>query len=231
MNAAKVIVEMQRAAPESTADSVREWFIAVGTVGATIVALYVAVFRERWRRPKLSLEYGGPTSSDAVIVGPNPDYLPQPVAYVRLRVVAARRRRAAEDVEVMILSARELAPRQTFPARAEPSIQIDGQLLRWSNSTPTVIRLTIPPGTHRHLDLVRVDKSLAAAGEAPAQIEVAAIPVDGRHRIKSGRFELELAVAARNADARRYVVVVSYDGGWGDDVWQHLSVQVPRLVR
>jgi len=55
-------------AAESTEQSVREWAIAVGTVGATVVALYIGVRRERLRRPKLLLEYGGAEAGDAVVV-------------------------------------------------------------------------------------------------------------------------------------------------------------------
>jgi hypothetical protein len=122
MNVVRAIVQMQQVTAESSGQSVREWFIAVGTVGATMVALYVAVFRERWRRPKLSLEYGGRASSDAVII-PSAEVIGHPnaqdLAYVRLRVIAAKRRAAAEDVEVMILDEREVAPprRVSAPAR------------------------------------------------------------------------------------------------------------------
>jgi hypothetical protein len=112
VNAARVIIETKQVA-ESTEQSIRDWAIAVGTVGATMVALYIGVWRERWRRPKLSLEYHGPTGGDAVVVrdvhfwGALTD-----VAYVRLRVVASKRRTAADNVEVMVLGVRELAPRE-----------------------------------------------------------------------------------------------------------------------
>jgi len=55
-------------------------------------------------------------------------------------------------------------------------------------------------------------------------------PVDRRHVVDSASFEIELAVTARNSDARRYRVVVHYDGGWGDDIWRHLSVQAPQRL-
>jgi hypothetical protein len=70
-----------------------------------------------------------------------------------------------------------------------------------------------------------------ATKNAPAEIIVAVVPVDNRNQVTSGSFEVDLAVTARNADARRYRVVVNYDGGWGDDVWEHLRVQGPQLMR
>ncbi len=60
-------------------------FIAVGTVGATTLALYV-VLRERWLRPKLRLSYGGAGNGDAVIVGLKGNE----VAWVRVAVRARR---------------------------------------------------------------------------------------------------------------------------------------------
>ena len=113
---------------------VREWFIAAGTVGATVVALYIGVLRERWRRPELSLEYHGPNGGDALVVGVvegNPNELAK-AAYARLRVIAAEHRSAAEDVEVMILSAKELRPRRGYPPNPD-EIALVGQGV-WASS-------------------------------------------------------------------------------------------------
>lgn len=186
--------------------------------------MYVGVLRERWRRPKLSLEYGGPSNGDAVETRAADGWTG---AYVRLRVRAAKRRYAAEDVEVMVLGARELEPRANeLPAPG--GIAIEGQLLGWSNTKST--RMTIPSDTHRHLDLLHIVKAETASGAAPAWIAVRP-EYDTRHATRSGRFELELAVSARNANARRYRVVVHYDGGWGDDPWHHLAVDAPTSLR
>ena len=220
---------------DSAGKELSNWLIAVGTIGATFAAVYVGVFREWRRRPKLTLEYQGPpatsdavppTTKDAVVVKSQRDYM---AAYVRLRVRARKRKSAAEDVEVMVLHCRETATRKDHPS-VDP-IPIDGLLLVWAN-TPGLTRMTIPPDTPRYLDLLRVDKPVAAGGDAPAIIQVEPAPVDGRHKIRSASFQLELAVSARNADARLYRVIVNYDGGWGEDeneIWQHLNVQGPLL--
>jgi hypothetical protein len=220
---------------ESTWQSIREWAIAVGTVGATLMAVYVGVLREWRRRPKLTLLYGGPTAGDAVVVKELPGLTS--AAYVRLRVVAAKRRSAAEDVEVMILRARVPSPTDDVELNPEylpfGDIALDGQLLAWSNAYGAT-RLTIPPGTHRHLDLVRIVKPLRGSTHqiAAAQIQVAPEPADGRHNVKAWRVDLELAVTARNMDARRYRVTVMYDGGWGDeDPWDHLTVSSPERIK
>jgi hypothetical protein len=179
------------------------------------------------------LEYGGPSAGDGAVVKVAPGMTD--AAYVRLRVVAARRRSAAEDVEVMILRAR--VPDPTDDVELNPEYQptgdiaLDGQLLAWSNADGAT-RLTIPPATYRHLDLVRVLKPVRGSvpALAPVQIQVEPQPVDGRHNVKGWRVDLELAVTARNTDARRYRVVVKYDGAWGDDIWQHLHVDEPRRL-
>ena len=157
---------------------VREWLVAFGTIGATFVAVYVGVLRERWRRPKLSLEYGGPSNGDAVEAHGENRWVG---AYVRLRVTAAKRRYAAEDVEVMVLGARELEAREGNPP-ASGGIAIDGQLLGWSNTEST--RMTIPSDTHRHLDLLHIIKAETASGAAPAWIAVRPVYNDGRNSTK-----------------------------------------------
>jgi hypothetical protein len=223
VQAAHVVIQSQASQP--VGQVVREWLVAFGTIGATFVAVYVGVLRERWRRPKLSLEYGGPSNGDAVEAHGENRWVG---AYVRLRVTAAKRRYAAEDVEVMVLGARELEAREGNPP-ASGGIAIDGQLLGWSNTEST--RMTIPSDTHRHLDLLHIIKAETASGAAPAWIAVRPVYNDGRNSTKSGTFELELAVSARNANARRYRVVAHYDGGWGDDPWRHLAVDAPTPLR
>jgi hypothetical protein len=198
----------------------REWLTAVGTVGATVAAIYVGVFRVWLRSPKLSLEpsdYDAP--SDRRIVG-RPDGL---LAFVRARVVASAHRQAAEDVEVMILDSKEIRARPG--AKPESSLRLEGTLLKWGNVQST--RLTIPPGIHRYVDLLRIRHNAAKEGDAPAEVVVLNPLGDHRERIRSAEFELVLALTARNMDARLYRVVVSYDGEWGDNIWDHLKVDGP----
>lgn len=153
-------------AAETTGPILREWLIAAGTLSAAGVAVYVGVVREWRRRPKLSLDYTGTTGGDAVVVDANRHLSPPEVAYVRLRVVANAGRRAAEGVEVMVVSARETAPRKGYPPRSPPGFSIEGQLLACSNSPPMTTSQTVPPGSHRLVDLLRVEKVDAAEGAA-----------------------------------------------------------------
>jgi hypothetical protein len=145
------VIELKQAS-ESSGQILRESLIAVGTIGATAIAVYVGVIRDWRRRPKLSLEYGGPEVNDAVVVGVGQDPEDLDAAYVRLRVVAAKHRSAAEGAEVMIVSARELKPRQGRTPRTG-GIALEGQLRTWSNTEQTITGLVIPPGIARHVDL------------------------------------------------------------------------------
>ena len=126
MSAVTVIVKQ---AAESTEQTIRDWLIAAGTVGATMAAVYIGVIRERLRLPKLSLEYS-PHTEDAVVVGTVGG---SESAFVRLRVVAARNKKAAEDVEVMILDAAETLSRPGWRNASKP-FALGGQLLKWSNT-------------------------------------------------------------------------------------------------
>jgi hypothetical protein len=207
--------------PSATTGQVwREWLTAVGTVGATAAAVYVGVLRVWRRAPKLSLEPSEDDApSDRRIVG-RPDGR---LAFVRARVVASGHRHAAESVEVMILDSREIRARPG--ARPESSLRLEGTLLKWGNVLST--QLTIPPGIHRYIDLVRIRHSAVKEGGAPAEVVVLNPLGDHRERIMSAEFELVLALTAHNMDARLYRVTVSYDGEWGDNVWDHLKVDGP----
>lgn len=212
---------------------------AVGAILAVGVSVYVGVLRDRFRRPKLSLSFAplktDSSSTDEIVVE-DPTGTVE-AAYVRLKVVTAKRRRAAEGVEVMVLSARGLVARPGHaPILGFSTIPIDGMLLRWSNTDPTqsITRLVIPSGIYRHVDLLRVDRAPSGIG-TETQIEVRPEPGNRRHVVDAfAKFELQLAVTAANADARRYRLEIEFDGEWAPndkfDVWDHLSVSSPDTI-
>jgi hypothetical protein len=219
-----------------SADAVREWLIAAGTIGAVVVALYVGVIRERLRRPSLSLHFDGPDEEDAVIVqslsqmATMAGRTPIDTAYLRLRVRNKEGRNTAEDVEVLVERVRELAPRIGNPPAPPPTL--GNWPLPWSLSSPTTTRLSIPPGVERHVDLAHVYRDAAATrGATPLIHDIRPEPTMGRHHLHFGKTEIRLIVSARNADSRGYEVVVAFDGRWqrpGDDIWRHLIVEEVR---
>jgi hypothetical protein len=125
---------------------------------------------------------------------------------------------------------RELAPRVGNPPAHSPAL--GNWPLPWSSSDPTTTRLNIPSGVERHADLAHVYRDAAATrGATPLILDIRPEPVMGRHHLHFGKTEIRLVVSARNADSRRYIVVVAFDGRWGqDDIWRHLIVEELRAA-
>jgi hypothetical protein len=129
----------------------------------------------------------------------------------------------------------EIEPR---PGRAPIAarISLGDQLLRWSNSGAenTRTRISIPAGVSRRLDFVRVENGLAPPGQLPLVLDVWPQPANRQTWLSSGRLRVELVVTASNADAKRYTVMVGFDGklpatdaATAGTIWDHLRI-VPR---
>jgi hypothetical protein len=173
-----------------------DWLTAIGTIGAVVVALGLALQQGRFSRPKLSLEYepGPPyrvvvTEASAVVA-----------AYYRLRVVAKSGKRPAEDVEVMVVGAE---------MDGQP-VDIADQSLIWSNAETTTRHL--PAGSWRFVDVLRVQQD----GNTMT-VRVGAPPIDNRHVLRDKSVTLELLLTARDAPGRRYTVTANRDGTWTGD--------------
>jgi hypothetical protein len=61
---------------------------------------------------------------------------------------------------------------------------------------------------------------------AIAALQIDPPPADRRHWIATGAYELELAVCARDVDARFYSTMIEFDGRWhdGPGVWEKLRI-------
>jgi hypothetical protein len=113
-------------APE-VSDGAREWILviatvgaAIGTLGATALALWASVLKEWRRRPVLSLHFA-PRSQDAqVVMAVKPGGSATRAAFARLRVGNAAGKVPAQNVEypsapAQMQSAAELLPCPTVP--------------------------------------------------------------------------------------------------------------------
>jgi hypothetical protein len=212
-------------AQPSTWDQIRDWLIAVGTVGAVIVALGLAWWSDRKarrRRPLLSLGFAVSTgvvnelvtyTSDVTMTGA--DGLPYtrtanfgtgPAAYVRFDVRNARGRDAAEDVEVLL--SRIERPSSTSETA---TVEISFPPFGWTHLQDT--KLTMPPGITRSVDIGWLQGNPPKdLGFDPDVLEllVRPAPGNGRNLLPPGTYELYLSVAARNADAVDYVARISF---------------------
>src|SRR5262249_19154690 len=139
--------------------------------------------------------------------------------------------------EVFIMEVFQLDPR---PARP---LNVSGVPLRWSNllvDGQPATRVTVPPGMPRYIDLLALRQprtayeGTAVQGE-PAAVELQIYPMPTRevHLLGRGKYELWLAVAARDTDSAHYTVEVTFDGQWwgADDIREHLAVTKPRRER
>lgn len=207
-----------------------DYAAALGTIGAVAVALYVGVVREWRRRPRLSLHFSELYPSDQIVAGVDvAGGATTSGAYMRLRVRNGPGKHAAEDVEVIVLEVRPLPEKERGGRPSfRRALALGDQNLVWSGSLPTATRFTIPPGLERHVDFVHV---IRLTGSLPLRLSVHPEPVDRRNLIHHrGPLEVRLAVAARNADAHRYSVTVSFDGEWRDSIWEHLKIHSLRKL-
>jgi hypothetical protein len=223
---------------------IRDWLIAAGTLGGTLVALYIGVIRDWWQRPSLSLDFRHTEPSDAQVVGwqawhgdGTPQLNPLGVqisgrsAYARVQVENKPGKRTAEDVEVLVEAVRIGAPRAGSAAPPRDSESLGDLPLAASNSEPTRSVLNIPPGVKRHFDLVHVQGPQEGDPRTglSVRLDVHPPPADTRHVIYAASIDVDLVTTARNATAHCFTARIDYDGVWPDnedEIWQHLRVDV-----
>ncbi len=207
--------------------------VAIGTIGAVTYALFRDLVVTPRRRPKLDLRFDH-SGNDQVILGTAEGF---DAALVRLRVANGERKDTADDVVVMVTELRRPADSEQTTAEVRPI----GLPLTWSGSNPPLTVAAVHPGSERHVNLLHVDwpagDELDIARKwsenEPVQLDVAPKPSARRDMLRPGACEISLEVRARNADAIRYVIPVSWDGTWSGRaaMWDHLRVEAPRKVR
>jgi hypothetical protein len=185
----------------STVAEVREWMIAVGTVGATAVALFLGVFYPSFRRPHLWLEHDSDRSDLA-----NHDRVTtfsgdaaHAIEWIRLRAVAKAGRRDAEDVEVIILDAEQILGDKEGRIISAP-LHIAGHSLTWSN-TNEAATCRIPAGASRYVDVVASKQGRPVE----TRLQLAPVTADDRDPIVGVEaIELEVLLTAREFGSARY---------------------------
>jgi hypothetical protein len=183
--------------------------VAIGTIGAVGYALFRDLVVAPRRRPRLDLRFDR-VGNDQIVVATASG---SEVAQVRLRVGNKAGKDTADDVVVLVT---ELGP--------DSPVHLP---LTWSGTSPPLTVSSIHPGSERHVDLLHVD---LPAGDAA--LDVNPKPTGGQHLLEPGTYEASIEIRARNADAQRYVVPISWDGETADPsaLWDHLSLDSPRRV-
>jgi len=189
--------------------------VAIGTLATVVYALFRDVVLLPRRRAKLELRFDR-TGTDQVIIGTADGV---EAASVRVRVANGRGKDTADEVVVVVTELQLVDDSATTPI---------GLPLTWSGTHPPLTMASVHPGSQRHVDLLHVD--WPAQNDAPLRLDVSPKPRDSRDALEPGNYEISIEVRARNADATRYVVPVSWDGAWSekDAIWDHVRVEPPR---
>lgn len=210
-------------------NSIPEWLTAIGTVGATAVALALGFGLREWVfRPHLTLSFSPSNIWDQVVTGTVDGGT---AAFVRLRVGNGGRA-LAKGVRVSLL----LVERWTDDHLWEPvRSELAGSDLTWSNR-PGESSRDVPPKSERPLDLFEIRRDFNAQGEIPAGLQVSrVVPANRSDLLTPGSWLVKLEVAADNATPEVYWVAFRFDGWWPADeangqpgIWKAVAVDGPR---
>src|SRR6266536_4664681 len=199
----------------------------IATFTAALVALFKEDFVKRWRRPKLTLRLLlGPPDCSAIrsVVswldpsGQAAQKWEGNIFYFRFWVENAGSW-PAERVEVNLRSiSNRLGDGRLGEVRE--FIPMD---LRWAHSPangPAIFE-TLNPHMGKHCDLGSVspasngsEKPLAGMrdGESTFNLATQVFPNNNCHRLKAGKYRLEILVAAQNARPKRFLVDIDWNG-------------------
>lgn len=214
-----------------------EFWTAVGTVGAVLVAVLGSLVRSVWRarserrkRPAVTLAYQPETDLQLEALVSSNLAAARPAAYARLRVVNKLGRHAAEGVQVLLTCLQPLDKADAIPPeRWRDQTTWNVGSLGWTHADPP--DLTIGPGAMRTVDLGRIEGSsdpYFTLGLPDQQR-----PASRVDRMPAGRYLLTLLVVGHNFDATAWEVDLTYDGQWvphSSEPRDHLTITKPRRV-
>ncbi len=194
--------------------------VAVGTVGAVLVALFGQGFRAKYFPPKLSLtipDPGGEKTIVRVVSGQIPEGRPEDARYYRIRVSNRRRWSPANQVQVVLLRVEEPAADGQF------AVSWAGDLpLTWTHQQLFPPLRTIGPDSQVDLCSVVKDKWLALHPLiAPYNLNV--------QRRDPAKLILWVQAKSNECDSPVLRVHIAWDGGWHDgaqEMKRHLILKV-----
>jgi hypothetical protein len=226
------------------ADWTTKWLTAIGTAGAVVVALVIALFQEKLRRwyyhPTLEVS-ASPKLPDCTklpyVQVPHVSFSEsnQPIMVPRrettsyyLRILVKNNgRETARNVEVY---AKKLVRHRKSDSQWEKDARFPPMNLVWSNSEPdqrNYLRF-LPPGMSKHCDVGHIldpkDRKDFEADDNP-ELKLADNEVSltfdliqrSLHKgyiVRQGEYRLEIVIAADNVDAVTKDVRIYFDGQW-----------------
>jgi len=184
--------------------------IAVGTIGAVLVALFGQAFRARFFPPQLKL--GLVSTEGEAVVGRNTSGRTLKMRYYHLRVSNDRRWSPAHGVRIVLLQVEELGP--------------DGMnQVRWTGDVPFA---------WRHQQLFPVERTIGAPSDLDL-ISVSEEPILTIHllleplnlqvrRHTQTTFVLKCQARGNESDSDPLAIKVAWDGNWHEDMSGHLAL-------
>lgn len=169
-------------------DTIASFLEAAGTISAVLVALFIGVYLDRRRRPRLRLEFN--QASDDVVVTTSPDGSILEL-WVRVRVLAAASRRTATNTQVRLVDARRVG------ADGPTRVPVPTGSMIWSSEGPAPQSLL--SGMWRHVDILRyrVRDPRFAAPQLEVEVGYEFQPDEKQSVIQDeGRYELEFLLGA-----------------------------------
>lgn len=203
-----------------------DWLTAIGTLasasGAVLIAGW-AVWRERKRRPRLSLHFDPGRASDFDLCVELDEVQSH---WIRARVQNAPGKASAHSAEVSLQNM--VRHEAVGPVR----VHLDGIAFKWANVNDTTA--TIPPGGERFVDLLSVfqPRDGHEGHERRLEVMVRPRPAGDRNMLEPGHYTFTLMVVALDTDAASYEMDVHFDGRWWTDPERvHEGLRVALLPR
>ncbi|HVP76810.1 MAG TPA: hypothetical protein VMV04_02845, partial [Thermodesulfobacteriota bacterium] len=212
---------------------ITDWLTAIGTIGASVVALFIAIFHERLRalfwHPKLVIRYENKSPDVSLIPVTNQKTGAKAKCYYfRLRIYNEGKS-SAEIIEVFI----EEIHRRQADGKFELWQEFIPLNLVWSHyGQPYFLR--IPPNVYKHCDLGNIlepserqnfpehvhpqinvpqDKTMMCLG-------LITLPNTGSYLLVPGVYRIVLVAVAANAGIVRRTIEVNLTGNWYADEHQ-----------
>jgi len=210
-----------------------EWWLAIGTVSAIVVALFGEIVWAWLRRPKLdlSIKIRRPDCVKTTLTDQNDRVLAE--AYYFRLLVKNHGKRRAEDVEVYA-EGLEMDENGEF----KPVTEFPPMDLKWSHIGKPI--QSIAPGLQKHCDLGYItfpkggpveQRISQVLGNSTFSFDLEVKPNQGGWSIQRGTYRLHVAVAAANAKVQRRVLEIKFDGRWRSDEKAMFSEGISIQVR
>jgi hypothetical protein len=188
--------------------------IALGTIGAVLVALFGQAFRAKFFPPRLSLQLSD-RNGEATRESKGEGLPSQPARYYHVQVSNARRWSPARDVRIVLLQVEEPGP------DGEPQVIWRGDIpFGWRHGVLFPIARTIGPNAFADLVSVRESRRLQLhLLIAPFNLEVV--------RDRASTLILTLQARGNEAESSPLRVKIAWDGEWNSgevEMRRHMKV-------